>query len=291
MKIVSWNVNSVKARLAHVKRYLAEEKPDVLMLQELKGLEFPQEEFSAAGYNARAVVQKAYNGVAILSKHPLDIVLEKLPGDEADEQARYLEANINGVRVINIYLPNGNPVFSESEALQKHPRENGDQGADNGSPLMRGCLSYDKQYTEKYDYKLRWMKRLYVRLHELVVQDIPFIIGGDFNIIPEEKDAKNPKDWEQDALFRIESHQAFRALLNLGLYDAFRMKNSASGQYTFWDYQAGAWQKDNGIRIDHFLLSGYYADRLENCRINKTPRGWDSASDHTPIEIDLNIGA
>ena len=252
MKLVSWNVNSVKARLAHVKRYLAEEKPDVLMLQELKGLEFPQEEFSAAGYNAHAVVQKAYNGVAILSTYPIDVVLEKLPGDDADEQARYLEANINGVRVINIYLPNGNPVPGE-----------------------------------KYDYKLRWMRRLYVRLHELVAQDIPFVIGGDFNIIPEEKDAKNPKDWEQDALFRIESRRAFRALLNLGLYDAFRMKNSAAGNYTFWDYQAGAWQKDNGIRIDHFLLSAYYADRLENCRINKTPRGWDSASDHTPIEIEL----
>jgi exodeoxyribonuclease-3 len=254
MKIVSWNVNSIKARLEHVKRYLAEEQPDVLMIQELKGLEFPTAEFLALGYQSHAVGQKAYNGVAMLSKHPIHVVAEKLDGSDTDEQARYLEADVNGVRLINIYLPNGNPVPGD-----------------------------------KYDYKLAWMKRLYHRLKVLCEEDKAFVIGGDFNIIPEAKDAKNPKDWEQDALYRIESRRAFRTLLNLGLYDAFRCVNSSAGQYTFWDYQAGAWQKNNGIRIDHFLLTAYYTDRIKDCKINKTPRGWDSTSDHTPIELTLHL--
>lgn len=252
MKIVSWNVNSIKARREHVLRYLAEEQPDVLMIQELKGLEFPHEEFSAAGYHVHTVPQKAYNGVAMISKHPLAVLSERLDGEDADEQARFLEAEVNGVRLINIYLPNGNPTPGE-----------------------------------KYDYKLRWMKRLKTRLKTLIEKDISFIIGGDFNVIPEEKDCKNPKDWINDALFRIETRKAFRSLLNLGLTDAFRAFTSQSGAYTFWDYQAGAWQKNNGIRIDHFLLSPTYADRLKTCRINKTPRGWDSPSDHTPIEIEI----
>ncbi len=252
MKITSWNVNSIKARNAHVQRYLKEFKPDVLMVQELKGLEFPHDDFD--GYHTHAVGQKAYNGVAVFSKTPLTIIAEKLEGDDADEQARYIEFETNGVRLINIYLPNGNPVPGD-----------------------------------KYTYKINWMQRLYNRLKQLHDNDIPFIIGGDFNVIPEDKDCHSPKDWEGDALFRPETHAAWRKLLNIGLTDAFRVFNTMDEQYTFWDYQAGAWQKNNGIRIDHFLLTGHYADKLTSCNINKEPRGWEKPSDHTPIEIIIEL--
>ncbi len=252
MKIVSWNVNSLKARLDHVKKFLASRNPDILMVQELKGLEFPQGDFKALGYDTAAVPQKAYNGVAILSKAPITILRDKLPGDENDEQCRYLEVSINDTRLINIYAPNGNPCPGE-----------------------------------KFDYKLRWLTRLKDRLTTLRADNIPFIIGGDFNIIPEEKDCFDPKGWIQDALFRIESRQHFRALLNLGLTDAFRVFNSAAGQYTFWDYQAGCWPQNKGLRIDHFLLSPTWADRLVSCSIDSEPRGWDSPSDHTPIIVEI----
>ncbi|MGH1457069.1 MAG: exodeoxyribonuclease III [Alphaproteobacteria bacterium] len=248
MKIVSWNINSIKARGEHVKRYLTENAPDVLMAQELKGLEFPHNDFE--GYHTHAVPQKAYNGVAVFSKSPITLIAESLKGDETDEQARYIEFETNGVRLINIYLPNGNPVPGD-----------------------------------KYDYKLSWMERLYTRLKDLTDNDTPFIIGGDFNVIPDDKDCHAPKDWAGDALFRPETHKAWRKLLNLGLTDAFRVFNTAAQQYTFWDYQAGAWQKNNGIRIDHFLLSPLYADRLISCTINKSPREWERPSDHTPIEL------
>lgn len=250
MKIVSWNVNSIKARLEHVKKYLSEEAPDVLMLQELKGLEFPAEEFKSLEYHTHAVPQKAYNGVAIISKHPINTIHSALPNNEKDEQARYIEADINSIRIINIYLPNGNPAPGP-----------------------------------KYDYKLEWMERLFARLKHLRNTDTPFLIGGDFNVIPEDKDCHNPKDWQGDALFRPQTHAIWRKILNLGLTDAFRVNNNIAKQYTFWDYQAGAWQKNNGIRIDHFLLSPTIADRLQNCTINKTPRGWEKPSDHTPIEL------
>lgn len=250
MKIVSWNVNSIKARLEHVKRYLEESSADILMIQELKGLEFPAGELESLGYHVHAVGQKAYNGVAIISKHPINVVHQRLPGNEEDEQARYIEADINGLRVINIYLPNGNPTPGP-----------------------------------KYDYKLEWMERLYARAETLRNNDTPFLIGGDFNVIPEGKDCYDPKAWQGDALFRPETHSLYRSLLSLGLYDAFRIHNNKAQQYSFWDYQAGAWQKDNGIRIDHFLLSPIVADKFINCSINKTPRGWEKPSDHTPIEL------
>jgi len=252
MKIVSWNVNSIKARGEHVKRYLKEEFPDVLMLQELKGLDFPAGDFKTLGYESAYVPQKAYNGVAILSKHPMIVIHEALPGDETDEQARYLEVDITGTRMIAIYLPNGNPAPGP-----------------------------------KYEYKLAWMERLYARLKALRNEDHAFLIGGDFNVIPEDKDCYAPDKWIEDALFRIETRKPYRSLINLGLTDAFRVFDTRDQQYSFWDYQAGAWQKNNGIRIDHFLLSPTLADRLESCRINKDPRGWDKPSDHTPIEIIL----
>ncbi len=269
-KITIWNVNSIKARLAHVKRWLEINKPDILMIQELKGLEFPIAEFEAMGYHAEAVTQKAYNGVAILSKQKQEVILNRLPGDESDEQSRYLEIDYpsplppnlttegahhnKNLRVINIYLPNGNPVDSD-----------------------------------KYTYKLNWMERLYARLKALRDADIPFVIGGDFNVIPEDRDCHDPKAWRGDAAFRPETHLKWQSLLNLGLYDAFRIQNKGAGEYSFWDYQAGAWQKDNGIRIDHLLLSPTLVDKLISCQIDKTPRGEEKPSDHTPVILELDI--
>lgn len=253
MKIVTWNVNSINVRLEHVKRYLREATPDVLMLQEIKTENFPAQDFENLGYRSRSVGQKAYNGVTVLSKHNISVIADRLPGDETDAQARYIEADIGGLRLINIYAPNGNPAPGE-----------------------------------KYDYKLRWMKRLTARLREYVANDQAFVIGGDFNIIPEEKDCFDLKAWQDDALFRLESRQALRTLENMGLYDAFRIFDTRAHQYTFWDYQAGAWQKDNGIRIDHFLLTAAMADRLQSCVINRGPRGWEKASDHTPVELTLS---
>lgn len=252
--LASWNVNSVKARLDHIQRWLNNNSPDLLLLQELKGLEFPSSVFEEIGYTSNAVCQKAYNGVAVLSKEPQELVLDKLPGDETDEQARYLEINYHNIRIINIYLPNGNPVN-----------------------------------TDKYAYKLEWMERLYNRLKTLRDDNIPFLIGGDFNVIPEDIDCHDPQAWRGDALFRPETHEKWRKLINLGLYDAFRILNQSGGEYSFWDYQAGAWQKDNGIRIDHFLLSPPLTDNLINCTIDKTPRGEEKASDHTPIILELDL--
>ena len=252
MKIVSWNVNSIKARGEHVKRYLLETAPDVLMVQELKGLEFPAAEFEAMGYHTAAVCQKAYNGVAVFSKTPLTVIAQALSGDEADEQARYMEFETGGLRLINIYLPNGNPVESE-----------------------------------KYPYKLRWMERLKSRLQELREEMTDFAIGGDFNVIPEDRDCWDPAIWADDALFKIETRRQFRKFLNLGLTEAYRAHNGNVQEYTFWDYQAGRWQKNQGIRIDHFLLSPGYADRLISCHIDKSPRGWDKPSDHTPVMVQI----
>lgn len=251
MKIAIWNVNSIKARTEHVKRWLAANSPDILMIQELKGLDFPHDAFE--GYEIHAVGQKAYNGVAIFSKTPFTIILNRLPGDEADEQSRYLEIEMqDGTHIINIYLPNGNPAPGD-----------------------------------KFDYKLKWMDRLYDRLASLRADNIPFIIGGDFNVIPDARDCWDPKLWENDALYRLETRSKFRALLNLGLTDAFRALNQKDHQYTFWDYQAGCWPADKGIRIDHFLLSPTMADRIQSCTIDKTPRGEESPSDHTPVILEI----
>lgn len=254
MKIASWNVNSIKARLEHVKRWLEKNQPDLVLIQELKGVDFPADVFEGIGYQSEAVTQKAYNGVAILSKKKQKVVLDHLPGDKDDEQARYLEIDYDGTRVINIYLPNGNPVTEDSE---------------------------------KFPYKLKWMDRLYKRLAELRAEQIAFLIAGDFNVIPEDKDCHDPKAWEGDALFRPETHQKWRALLNLGLTDTFRVFHHDAGHYTFWDYQRGAWPQNKGIRIDHFLLSPALTDRLISCEIDKEPRGEEKASDHTPIILEL----
>jgi len=250
MKIATWNVNSIKARTSHVQRWLARVQPDILCLQELKGLEFPASAFDS--YKIHAVGQKAYNGVAILSNSSFDVILDKLPGDETDEQARYLEIQTEDLRVINIYLPNGNPAPGD-----------------------------------KFDYKLKWMQRLYERVQELRAAEIPFVIAGDFNVIPEARDCWDPKVWENDALYRLESRAKFRAILNSGLTDAFRVFHQEDHQYTFWDYQAGCWPQNKGIRIDHFLTSPPVTDRLISCTIDKEPRGEESPSDHTPVIMTL----
>lgn len=253
MRIASWNVNSIKVRKDHVLQWLDAKKPDLLLLQELKGMEFPAEDFEKAGYKTEAVPQKGRNGVAAISPHEIELHAAALPGDDTDEQARFIDVTVNGTRVIGIYAPNGNPVD-----------------------------------TEKYDYKLAWMVRLYDYLKALRDQEIDFIITGDFNVIPEAKDCHDPKAWENDALYRLETRQSYRALLNLGLTDAFRVFDGRAEQYTFWDYQQGAWQKNNGIRIDHFLLSPKMTDRLTACQIDKDPRSWEQPSDHTPIYIELS---
>lgn len=255
MKIASWNVNSINMRLPHVLDWLTKHKPDALLLQELKCTDdkFPLAEIEAAGYKAAVHGQKSWNGVAILSPHDITDIHRGLPGDDSDEQARYIEASINGLRVASIYLPNGNPVDSE-----------------------------------KYPYKLRWFDRLIAHARGLLAQDIAVVLGGDYNIIPEPRDCHDPAAWAEDALFRLDSRRKFRSLVHLGYTDAFRVMNDDSEQYTFWDYQAGAWPRNNGIRIDHLLLSPRAADRLKDCRIDREPRAAEKASDHTPIYAELS---
>lgn len=258
IKIATWNVNSIKVRLPHVLGWLKTAAPDILLLQELKCIadNFPAMEIEDAGYTVAVAGQKTYNGVAILSKTPLEDVIIALPGDDGDEQARYVEGvtDIDGrvIRVASIYLPNGNPVD-----------------------------------TEKYDYKLRWMDRLKDHAAGLLRHEEITVLGGDYNVIPEDGDVWDPEAWRDDALFRMDTRRRFREILNLGYTEAFRALHPEIGRYSFWDYQGGAWQKDNGIRIDHLLLSPQATDILAGCDIDKKPRGLEKASDHTPVWCEL----
>jgi exodeoxyribonuclease-3 len=254
VKIATWNVNSAKARLPLITDWLRTASPDVVLFQEIKceTAAFPASAFEDLGYHVNAVGQKAYNGVALLSKAPAEDVLTRLPGEPEDEQARYVEATVSGVRIASLYLPNGNPVPGE-----------------------------------KFAYKLRWMDRLYDHARTLLAQEIPVVLGGDYNIIPEARDVYSPQAFAGDALFRPESKAKFRALLNLGLTEAYRALHDDDRAYTFWDYQAGSWPRDNGLRIDHFLLSPQAADRLAGCTIDRGPRGLEKASDHTPVILEL----
>ena len=254
MKVASWNVNSVKARLPHLLAFLKESEPDVLCLQETKcpAADFPRLEALSLGYHVEALGQRAYNGVALISKIPAQEIVHGLPGDDGDEQARFLEATFDGVRVASIYLPNGNPVD-----------------------------------TDKFSYKLAWMERLYARAGELLRREMPFVLAGDYNICPTDEDVYDPVAFRDDALCRIEARSRYRALVYLGLYDAYRIFHREPNRYTFWDYQAGRWHRDEGLRIDHLLLSPHAADRVVACDIDKRPRAKDRASDHTPIWCEL----
>ncbi len=252
-RIATWNVNSIRARLPLVTAWLQQRQPDVLLLQELKGLEFPAEAFESLGYRSVAVTQKTYNGVATLTRHPIEASITTLPGDEEDSHARYLETMIAGMRIVNIYLPNGNPVG-----------------------------------TNKFEYKLRWMDRLREQMALWLRSPIPTLIAGDFNVIPEDLDCYKPSAYLHDALFQPESRARYRALLGLGYTDAFRALYPDQGdQYTYWDYFRGAFEKNRGIRIDHFLLSPTLADRLTACEIDRHPRLQERPSDHTPVIVAL----
>ena len=257
VRIATWNVNSVRQRLEHLLFYLKEMQPDVICLQELKCLDeaFPASEIEALGYNCAVHGQKGFNGVAILAKRPVEVTCG-LPGDDADTQSRYIEAVVpddaGAIRVGCLYLPNGNPLG-----------------------------------TEKFPYKLAWMDRLHRHAKGLLALEERLVLCGDFNVISGPRDAKDPAAWSGDALFQPESRGKYQALLNLGLTDALRAATDAAGLYTFWDYQAGAFQRDFGIRIDHLLLSPQAADRLQGVAIDKFMRAKDKPSDHVPVRVDL----
>lgn len=258
MKIATFNINGIKARLPALLDWLDEAQPDVALLQEIKSVDegFPREPFEERGYNVETHGQKSFNGVAILSKLPLEDVTRGLPGDDADEQARWIEATVVGktaIRLCGLYLPNGNPCPGP-----------------------------------KYDYKLAWMKRLEARARDLMAAEEPALMAGDYNIIPQDEDAKRPEVWQEDALARPESRAAFRRIVNLGFTEAFRARTRGPGHYSFWDYQAGAWNRDDGIRIDHFLLTPQCADLLMDCKIDKDIRAREKPSDHVPVWVELD---
>ncbi|MDD8024490.1 MAG: exodeoxyribonuclease III [Paracoccaceae bacterium] len=258
MKIATFNINGIKARAEALPAWLRAAEPDVVVLQEIKSVDeaFPHEIFDGLGYSIETHGQKGFNGVAILSKLPLEDVTRGLPGDDSDEQARWIEATVIGrsaVRICGLYLPNGNPAPGP-----------------------------------KYDYKLAWMARMRDRAATLLASEMPFLMAGDYNVIPQDEDAAKPEAWREDALALPESRAAFRRILNLGFTDAFRARVQGPGHYSFWDYQAGAWQKNNGIRIDHLLLSPQAADLLRDVGIDKDVRAGEKPSDHVPVWVDLD---
>ncbi len=256
MIIASFNVNSIKARLPRVLDWLKQRNPDVVCLQEIKSLDenFPRMEIEDLGYNIESHGQKTYNGVAILSKFQIEDVRRGLPENTEDDQARYIEAFTGGVRVGCIYLPNGNPIPGE-----------------------------------KFDYKLRWMDHLVNHAETLLRLEEPLVLCGDYNVIPKDEDVFDPARFEGDALTQPESRARYRELMHLGFTDALRVLRPSGADYTFWDYQRGAWQRDNGLRIDHHLLSPQAADILKDCQIDKMVRGGERASDHVPIWIELDV--
>lgn len=258
MKIATFNINGIKARIEALPRWLREAEPDVVCLQEIKSVDegFPRELFEEMGYQVETHGQKSFNGVAILSKYPLSDVTRGLPGDDSDEQARWIEATVEGphvVRVCGLYLPNGNPAPGP-----------------------------------KYEYKLAWMERLEARARTLLALEEPTLFLGDYNVIPQAEDAAKPEAWLEDALFLPQSRAAFRRLLNLGLTEAIRTRDPRPDVYTFWDYQANSWERGNGIRIDHVLMTPQAADLLEETGIDKDVRAGDKPSDHVPVWVRLS---
>jgi exodeoxyribonuclease-3 len=262
MRIATWNVNSIKQRLDNLVAWLRERQPDIVCLQETKCVDeaFPGEPLEALGYNLAVHGQKTFNGVAILSKYPFDEVTAGLPGDPSDDHARFIEAVVSGsegvVRVASLYLPNGNPVN-----------------------------------TDKYPFKISWMERLIEYARERLKLEEALVLAGDYNVIPTAADVHDPAAWTEDALFRPQTREKFRALKNIGLTEAVRSVSDDRSLYTFWDYQAGAWQKNRGLRIDHLLLSPRAADRIMTAGIDKHVRSWEKPSDHVPVYVDLALNA
>ncbi len=260
MKIATWNINGVKARLESALSWLAGAGPDVVCLQEIKSIDdgFPRSAFEDLGYQVATHGQKGFNGVALLSRNGFDEVRRGLPGNDGDEQARYIEADVAGehgiITVASIYLPNGNPIG-----------------------------------TDKFAYKIAWMERLEAHARRLLTLEMPLVLGGDYNVIPEPMDARRPDAWTGDALYQPESRTAWRRFNTMGLTDAIRACYPADNLYTFWDYQAGAWQKNDGIRIDHLLLSPQAADRLIACGIDREVRGGEKPSDHVPVWAEIRV--
>jgi len=257
MKIATFNINGVKARIETVTQWLTDSAPDVALLQEIKSVDetFPCDPFEDLGYNVETHGQKGFNGVAILSKYPLEDVTRGLPGDDSDEQARWIEATVVGdtaIRLCCLYLPNGNPAPGP-----------------------------------KYDYKLGWMERLKTRAQDLLNAEEPALMAGDWNVIPQSEDAARPEAWTEDALALPDTRRAFREILNLGFTEAFRARTQTPGHYSFWDYQAGAFERNDGIRIDHMLLTPQAADLMQDCWIESALRGRPKPSDHVPVWLDL----
>lgn len=258
MKLATFNINGIKARIDALPSWLAVAQPDAVCLQEIKSVDegFPRDVFENLGYRVETHGQKGFNGVAILSKLPLDDVTRGLPGDPEDEQARWIEATVIGRRVVRLcglYLPNGNPAPGP-----------------------------------KYDYKLAWMARMEARARALLALEDPFVMAGDYNVIPQAEDAAKPQAWLEDALYLPQTRDAYRRILNLGFTEAFRTLHPDAGHYSFWDYQAGAWERNNGIRIDHLLLSPQAADLLRAATIDKDVRAGEKPSDHVPVWIELD---
>ena len=257
MKIISWNVNSVRARIENIKNYIKDSDPDILLLQEIKtqNENFPADEFKNLGYVSYVFGQKSYNGVAIISKTELNNINLNFIKDDL-KQSRIITADLNFKKkiivLVNIYVPNGNPVD-----------------------------------TEKYEYKKTWLKKFINSIKKNVQKKSNILIAGDFNIIPEEIDVHDFKRYENDALGRLEIRKKYRELINLGFNDVYRLKNKTKQEYTFWDYFAGSWQKNYGMRIDHFLLSNNLIENIKSIKINKKPRSKEKPSDHTPIELEI----
>jgi exodeoxyribonuclease-3 len=254
LTIATWNVNSVKARLGHLTHWLARERPDIVLLQEIKCTDdsFPALEIEPLGYNIATHGQKTYNGVAILSKFPLDDVVRGLPGNEDDPQARYIEAVASlpgkAVRVASVYVPNGQDATSE-----------------------------------KFPYKLAFLDRLHAHAHTLLGYDEPVVIGGDYNIAPTDLDVHAPKRWQGSVLTHDEVRKRLRRICNMGFADAFAAVNPGVQAFSWWDYRGGAFEGDEGLRIDHLLLSPQASDRLRRCRVDKGMRALEKASDHAPV--------
>ena len=261
MRIATWNINGVKARLETAIDWLSAARPDIVLFQETKSEDagFPRGPFEDLGYNLALFGQKGFNGVAILSRSPLEDVTRGLPGDPSDDQPRFIETVLSvpsgAIRIASVYLPNGNPPHSD-----------------------------------KFAYKLAWIDRLEAWARERLRCEEAFILGGDFNIIPEPADARFPDNWTMDALYQPESRSAWRRLKSLGLSDALRSITDRADLFTYWDYQAGAWQKNNGIRIDHFLMSPQAVDRLKGISIDKQVRASDKPSDHVPVILEIDAG-